>query len=256
MGILNMTPDSFSDGGNHHNMDDVLRHVEAMISSGADIIDVGGESTRPGYSPVEISEEIRRTAGVIEEIKRRFDIPVSIDTVKAPVARAALESGADMVNDVWGLKADPDMAPLIACRGVPCVLTHNREVPAGEGEFLRDVIDADIRSCLDIARSAGIGDDQIILDPGVGFGKTFKQNLMILADPSFMMPSPYPVLLGTSRKSVIGNALDLPVDERVEGTLVTTILAVQAGALFVRVHDVKENHRAVRMYESIMAAAE
>lgn len=251
MGILNVTPDSFSDGGEHNDLDAALRHTEKMISEGADIIDVGGESTRPGHEMVSDEEEIERTAPVVEKIKTEFDIPVSIDTYKSAVAAEAVRSGADLINSVWGLSFDERLGREIAESGKVCCLMHNRtELVSPLKDFAAEVA-KDMEEQLRLAREAGIADDKIILDPGVGFGKTYEQNLQTLAHPNFIMPAGYPVLLGTSRKSVIGLTLDLPTNERVEGTLVTSVLAVQQGSMFVRVHDVKENYRAIRMMEAI-----
>ena len=249
MGILNLTPDSFSDGGRFNNRDAAMKQVEKMMDEGADIIDIGGESTRPGYQKITEEEEIHRTAPIIELIKDRFDIPVSIDTYKANVARAALQAGADMVNDIWGLKYDSAMAGVIAESNVACTLMHNRE-NTGYYNFMEDV-KSDLRETLDIANGAGIAEDKIILDPGVGFAKTYEHNLEIICKLKELDELGFPILLGTSRKSVIGLALDLPVEERLEGTLVTTVLGVEAGCAFVRVHDVLPNKRAVQMAEAI-----
>ena len=193
-----------------------------MISQGASIIDVGGESTRPGHVQISIEEEIQRVVPVIEMIKKEFDIPVSIDSYKGDVVEAALKAGADFVNDVWGLK------------------------------YFLDEFCADMKESLAIAKEAGIKDEQIILDPGVGFGKTYEHNLIIIHQLERLVELGYPVLLATSRKSVIGTALDLPSDQRVEGTVVTTVLRVEKKAAFVRVHDVKENLRAIRMTQAIL----
>ena len=250
MGILNVTPDSFSDGGKWTTLEQAKRHTADMIAEGADLIDIGGESTRPGYEKVSIQEEIDRVAPAIEMVKREFDIPVSIDSYKGPVVQAALQAGADLVNDIWGLKYDRSVADYIAQYRVPCCLMHNRE-QAEYGDFLGDVC-SDMLESVEIARAAGIPDSQIILDPGVGFGKTYEQNLEIIQHLDRLVALGYPVLLGTSRKSVIGLTLDLPVDQRVEGTLVTTVMGVERGAAFIRVHDVKENVRAVRMTQALL----
>ncbi|NBH83915.1 dihydropteroate synthase [bacterium C-53] len=249
MGILNVTPDSFSDGGEHNTIDSALFHAEKMMAEGADIIDVGGESTRPGFCPVSEEEEMERVCPVIEKIRQKFDIPVSVDTYKSSVAEAALASGAHLVNDVWGLKHDGRMAEVIADAGAACCLMHNRK-EAVYRDFLADV-KRDMEESLAIARRAGIREDRIIVDPGVGFAKSYEQNLLAIRYLKECMPDSYPILLGTSRKSVIGLTLDLPAGERVEGTLVTTVLAVQQGAMFVRVHDIKENVRAIRMTEAL-----
>lgn len=250
MGILNVTPDSFSDGGRWNHMDAALRHVEEMIKDGAAIIDIGGESTRPGYTLLSDAEETDRVAPVIAKVKQQFDIPVSVDTYKPAVAEAAIEAGADMINDIWGLKWDRRMADIIAASQLPCCLMHNREKP-DYTDFLPDMLD-DLRGTLAIADEAGICRDKIILDPGVGFGKTYEYNLEAIERLEELRALGCPILLGTSRKSVIGLTLDLPSDQRVEGTLVTTVFGVMKGAGIVRVHDVKENYRAVKMAEAIL----
>lgn len=250
MGILNVTPDSFSDGGKWNQRDRALKHVEEMIADGADILDVGGESTRPGHEQISDEEEIARVTPVIEVIKKEFDIPVSIDTYKSKVAEAALRSGADLVNDIWGFLYDDKMAEVVKRYQVAACLMHNRE-QAIYKDFLTDMC-ADLRKCIKKAKAAGIGDDKIILDPGVGFGKTYEMNLDVMKHLSIFHELGYPLLLGTSRKSMIGNALNLPVTEREEGTLVTTVMAVEQGCGFVRVHDVKKNKRAIQMTEAIL----
>lgn len=250
MGILNVTPDSFSDGGKYSRIDAALEHAEEMIGEGTDIIDVGGESTRPGHLQITDEEEIARVVPVIEALKSRFDIPVSVDTYKSAVARAALQAGADLVNDIWGLKYDPQMAHVIAGSGAACCLMHNRD-NTDYGHFIPEFME-DMRECLKIADKAGIARDKIILDPGVGFGKTYEMNLEIISRLEVMHELGLPILLGTSRKSVIGLTLDLPPAEREEGTLVTTVYGVQKRCAFVRVHDVEKNKRAVRMTQALM----
>ena len=250
MGILNVTPDSFSDGGKYGDLDAALKHTEEMIKEGADIIDVGGESTRPGHVKISVAEEIERTCFVIEAIKERFEIPVSLDTYKYQVAQAGILAGADLINDIWGFKWDDEMAPLCAKYQIPVCLMHNRK-EAVYNDFIADVI-ADMKECVQIARASGLADDKIILDPGVGFAKSYENNLEVIRRLKEFNELKYPVLLGTSRKSVIGLTLDLPAAERVEGTIVTTVMAVEAGCMFVRVHDVKENHRAIQMAEAIL----
>lgn len=250
MGILNVTPDSFSDGGKWTDIDKAKQHVADMIAEGAAIIDVGGESTRPGHVQISVQEEIDRVVPVIEMVKKNFDIPVSIDSYKSPVVEEALKTGADLVNDIWGLKYDRRVADLIAQYKVPCCLMHNRD-KAEYNNFLDDMCQ-DMRDSLAIAKEAGIPDEAIILDPGVGFGKTYQHNLTAICHLERLVELGYPVLLATSRKSVIGTALDLPTDQRVEGTLVTTVMGVEKGAAFVRVHDVKENLRAIRMTQAIL----
>ena len=250
MGILNVTPDSFSDGGSYNQLDLALKHVEEMMAQGADIIDVGGESARPGYTKISDEEEIERTVPVVEAIVSRFDVPVSVDTYKSKVAEANLAAGAHLLNDIWGLKYDNRMAEVIAKSGLPCCLMHNRK-EADYRDFMQDVA-ADLADTIHLAEAAGIADEKIILDPGVGFGKTYENNLEIINCLEELNMFGYPLLLGCSRKSVIGLTLDLPVTERVEGTLVTTVFGVQKGCMFVRVHDVKENVRTIKMCEAIL----
>ena len=250
MGILNVTPDSFSDGGKFNQMDAALYHAEEMIRDGADIVDVGGESTRPGHTVISDDEEISRVAPVIEAIKSRFDTPVSIDTYKGKVTEAALKAGADLVNDIWGFKFDHKVAELTAQYGAACCLMHNRSEPTYQ-DYLNDVV-ADLKECVRIAKDVGISDDKIILDPGVGFGKTYQMNLEIINHVDVLHSLGFPILLGTSRKSVIGQTLNLPTDQRVEGTLATTVVGVLKGCAFVRVHDIKENKRVIQMTEAIM----
>lgn len=251
MGILNVTPDSFSDGGKWNEIDPMLRHVEDMIEEGAAIIDVGGESTRPGYTKLSDQEEIDRVVPAIEAIKARFDIPLSVDTYKSGVLEAALSAGADAVNDIWGFKADEHMAAVAVKYDAPVFLMHNRP-EAIYDNFLEDFL-SDLKESVAIAKRHGISDDKIILDPGVGFGKTLEHNLTITNHLEIMQQLGYPILLATSRKSMIGLSLDLPKDERVEGTVATTVMGVMKGACMFRVHDVKENYRAMRMTQCILA---
>ncbi len=250
MGILNVTPDSFSDGGKWNDTDRALRHVEEMIKEGADIIDIGGESTRPGYTHVPEEEEIARVAPIIQAVKSSFEIPVSLDTCKAGVAKAGVALGVDLINDIWGLKYDGKMAEVIAQSALPCCLMHNRP-DRDYNVFLEDVA-GDLEETLKLAKRAGIARDKIILDPGVGFAKDYRQNLEIIKNLEVLNRLECPMLLGCSRKSVIGLTLDLPAGERLEGTLVTTVMAVLKKCMFVRVHDVKENVRAVKMTEAIL----
>ncbi len=254
MGILNVTPDSFSDGGKWNSEDAALKHTEEMIQDGAAIIDIGGESTRPGHVRISDEEEIARVVPMIKAVKAHFDIPISVDTYKSAVAEAALDAGADLINDIWGLKADPALAGVIARYHAPCCLMHNRD-EANYQHFLKDMLD-DLRETLRLAHEAGIEDDTIILDPGVGFGKTHEQNLTVVNHLECMKELGYPVLLGTSRKRIVGFALDLPANERVEGTMVTTVFGVLKGAAFVRVHDVKENYRAIQMTKALLTGEE
>ncbi|MCR5357974.1 MAG: dihydropteroate synthase [Lachnospiraceae bacterium] len=250
MGILNITPDSFSDGGSYPDVGAAVKRALIMVDEGADIIDIGGESTRPGHVPVSADEEMSRIVPILEELKKESDIPVSIDTYKAATAKEALDKGADLINDIWGLRYDNgEMAGVIAEAGVPCILMHNRN-EAVYNNLLKDML-TDINQTLSVAKAAGIKDDKIILDPGIGFGKTYEDNITVLNNLSYFCETEYPLLLGASRKSVIGNALGLPTDKRVEGTIVTTVLASQAGYSFVRVHDVVQNKRALDMLKAI-----
>lgn len=255
-GILNVTPDSFSDGGRFIidgkvNKDRVLPTVEKMIGEGMDIVDVGGESTRPGYTLISDEEEIERTAPVIEAIKKNFDIPISLDTYKGAVAKAGIEAGADLINDIWGFKYSPDMADIVAKAGVSCCLMQNRK-DTNYVNFTEDVV-SDLRESVEIAVKAGISRDRIMIDPGVGFAKSYEQNLEIINRLDELCKLGLPVLLGTSRKSVIGLTLDLPSSERVEGTVATSVIGALKGARFFRVHDIKENRRALDMTRAILS---
>ena len=251
MGILNFTPDSFSDGGIFNDIDVAIEHVKNMIDDGVDIIDVGGESTRPGYTLISDEEEISRVVPVIKAIKENFDIPISIDTYKARVAEKALEAGADLINDIWGFKKDKDMAKVAAKYNVPCCLMHNRENEDYEN-LMEDILE-DLRESIKIAKDAGVKDENIILDPGIGFAKSHEQNLETMNKLDRLRELGYPVLLGTSRKRMIGFTLDLPVEKRVEGTVATTVIGIMKDACdFVRVHDVLENARAAKMTDAIV----
>lgn len=252
MGILNVTPDSFSDGGRYNSIDTALYQTEKMLSEGMDIVDIGGESTRPGYTMISDEEEIQRVVPVIEAVKSRFDVPVSLDTYKYRVAEAGISAGADLINDIWGLKYDSgEMAAVIAGSGLPCCLMHNRR-DTDYNSFFSDVTD-DMRKTLEIAEKAGISREKIIADPGVGFAKSYENNLEIIDRlDQFRSETGLPVLLGASRKSVIGLTLGLPSDERVEGTVALSVIGAMKGVSFVRVHDIKENARAVRMAMAVM----
>ena len=249
MGILNITPDSFSDGGRYTTLDTALIQVERMLSEGMDILDIGGMSTRPGHEFITEEEEIRRVIPVLSEVKKRYDVPISVDTYRSKVASASISVGADLINDIWGLKNDPAMAKVVADSGVCYCLMHNNEniitVNVVEGVI------ADLEESLRIADAAGIDRGKIILDPGIGFAKNTEGNLILLNHLADLHRFGLPLLLGCSRKSVIGNTLDLPAGDRLEGTLVTTTLAVLARYGIVRVHDVKENLRTIAMTEAI-----
>ena len=254
MGILNVTPDSFSDGGRWIRPEAALRQAERMTKEGAAIIDIGGESTRPGHRPVDAAEEARRVLPVIEAVKRETGLPVSVDTYKHETARLALEAGADLINDVWGLRYDSgEMARVIAGGGAACCLMHNRR-EAAYADFMPELL-ADLRGTLDIADAAGIRREDIILDPGVGFGKTCGQNLTALHRISELKALGCPILLGASRKSVVGLTLGLPVEDRLAGTLATTAAGVLGGAAFIRAHDVRENLLAAEMALAIRREA-
>lgn len=249
MGILNVTPDSFSDGGRYNHLDAALKHTEQMIKDGAAIIDVGGESTRPGHEKITDQEEIDRILPVIEKIKQEFSVPVSLDTYKVAVAKEGIQAGADLLNDIWGLQYDPAMGKIVADSGVAYCLMHNRDKITEEMDA--DLFIGQMKEDAKRALDAGIKKERIILDPGVGFAKTQGQNLMTIANLDRLKALGYPVLLGTSRKSVIGYVLDVPTDKRLVGTLATSAVAVQTGCMFVRVHDVKENVELIQMLERI-----
>ncbi len=251
MGILNITPDSFSDGGNYNTIDNALSRTEKMIKDGAHIIDIGGESTRPGYTMISPQEEIDRILPVITAIKARFDIPISVDTYKSQVAEMAISAGADMINDIWGLKYDANMGSVIAKGNVPVCIMHNRKEDR-YNDIINDVLE-DLKESIAIAHSSGIAKDNIIIDPGIGFAKNYEENLILLNRLQQLHQLGYPLLLGASRKSVIGTALDLPVEDRLEGTLATTAVACMKGAMFVRVHDILENNRLITMINKIKA---
>lgn len=254
MGILNVTPDSFSDGGKFNSLDTSLHHVEKMISDGADIIDLGGESTRPGHKSVDEAEEIDRVIPMIEAIRSRFDIPISIDTYKSKVGDLAIRAGADLINDVWGFKQDPQLAEVTAKHGVPCILMHNRD-NQNYDNLLIDM-GQDLTASIDIALNAGVSKDKIILDPGIGFAKNYEHNMAVMQHLEILLDLGYPLLLGTSRKGFIGLTLDLPVTERIEGTVATTVIGIMKGASIIRVHDVLENKRAAIMAAAIVKGKE
>lgn len=256
MGILNVTPDSFSDGGKWNQMDRALFHTEEMIRDGAEIIDIGGESTRPGYQKVTEDEEIERVVPYIRAVREKFSIPVSIDTYKAKVARAAVEAGAGLINDIWGFKGDPKMAETAAALRVPCCVMHNRNLETHPYHNLMEDVLNDLKESIRLGLDAGVRPEHIITDPGIGFGKTLEDNLLVMKHLERLKELGYPILLGTSRKSMIGLTLSLPVEERVEGTVATTVFGVMKGCSFVRVHDVKENYRAMKMTEAMIYAKE
>lgn len=251
MGILNVTPDSFSDGGRFTHVDRAVEHAFELIGQGADIIDIGGESTRPGSDEVGDAEELARVLPVLEKLRALSEIPISIDTYKASVAEACLKAGASMVNDVWGLQREPEIAKAAARYGAPVVAMHNQVGTEYAGDILESMI-AFFEKSIAIAREAGIPQSQIILDPGIGFGKTAEQNILVMGRLGELRQLGCPVLLGTSRKSTIGRILDLPPHQRVEGTLATTALGIWQGVDIVRVHDVLENRRAALVADAVV----
>lgn len=252
MGILNVTPDSFSDGGQHSQLDSAFDQAFRMVEEGADIIDIGGESTRPGSESITIDEELKRVMPVIEALKKdsTFKTPLSIDTYKAAVAEKALSAGVEMLNDVWGFKNSGAIGKVAAHYNVPVCLMHNRDSTA-YNDLIPDII-LELEESINIACRAGISNNQIIIDPGIGFGKNFEQNLEVMNQLSTFCSLGYPMLLGTSRKSMIGKTLDLPVEDRVEGTAATVAYGIAAGADIVRVHDVKEMRRVAKMTDAMV----
>jgi len=253
MGILNVTPDSFSDGGRYEAVGSAVAQAEAMVADGAAILDIGGESTRPGADKVDEPEELRRVIPVIEALADRVDVPISIDTYKANVARAAVGAGATIINDIWGLQGDPDMAAVAAETGAAVVAMYNRDTKDPDRDILSDM-EAFFETTLQTAANIGINREYLILDPGVGFGKLPEQNLQAIAGLDRLKRFDLPVLLGTSRKSFIGKILhDAPVDQRLVGSLTTHLVGIQRGASVLRVHDVKEH---VQMLKVLSAFAE
>ena len=269
MGILNATPDSFSGDGlwaSAAGLELAVAQAQQMVADGADILDIGGESTRPGSTPVGADEELARVVPVIEAVRTAVSVPISVDTYRASVAAAALDAGAEWINDVWGLRMDPDMAALVAARGCPVVIMHNRSKPkdvaqeerlggrfvgVAYDDLLADV-SRELLQSVDLAFAAGVRPEQIILDPGVGFGKTVSQNLQLINELDQIKALGYPVLLGPSRKSFIGYTLDLPPEERLEGTAAAVAIGIDRGADIVRVHDVRAMARVARMTDALV----
>lgn len=250
MGILNATPDSFSDGGRFADVERALAQAGRMIGEGADIIDIGGESTRPGHEPVPGEIERGRVVPVIERLAETSPVPISIDSHKATTVAAALAAGATIVNDVWGLSRDPDMARVAAEFTAPLIVMHNREAPDAAIDTIADQLDF-FRRAIDTALAAGVREEDVIVDPGIGFGKTFEQNVETLARLAELTVLGRPILVGTSRKSMIGRILDLPPDERLFGTLATNVAGILSGAAIVRVHDVRPHVEAGRVVDAI-----
>jgi len=249
MGILNVTPDSFSDGGRFNDINSAINHAKIMVEQGADIIDIGGESTRPGHKQVSDDDEIKRVIPIIEALKREISIPISVDTYKGKVAELALRAGADMINDIWGFKKDPYIAKVAANYNVPCCLMHNRD--NRNYNNLIEYVLKDLEESIVIALNAGVKRGNIILDPGIGFAKSYEDNLKTMKNLEKLNGLGYPVLLGTSRKSMLGFAQGLDVSERLEGTLATTTIGIMKGCEFIRVHDIKENKKVCVLTDAI-----
>ena len=253
MGVLNATPDSFYVGSRVTQLEAAVHLAEEMVDQGADILDIGGESTRPGHTPVTLDEEIRRVIPVISTLAKQTNIPLSIDSYKSEVARHAVDAGASMLNDVWGLKRSPDMAKLAAERKLPIVIMHNQD-----GTHYDSMIDdmlSSLRGSIKQAEQAGVSRANIIVDPGIGFGKTWEQNLVVMRNLARLQELGKPILIGTSRKSFIGRVLDLPVEQRIEGTAATVALSIAGGADIVRVHDVKAMARVAKMTDAIVRSS-
>ena len=250
VGILNLTPDSFSDGGDFIDLTQALQHFHQMVQAGAAIIDIGGESTRPGYVPISVTEEIARVVPFIEKVRGETRALISIDTSKSEVAAAALLAGADIVNDVWGAQRDPQMAAVIGQHGAACILMHNRPAEeAGVGDVI-EAIRVFFEKSIARVRAEGVREDSILLDPGLGFGKSYAENWEIMRRLPELVDLGYPLLLGASRKSMIAKLLELEDPKaRLSGSLATTALAIQAGVDFIRVHDVRENRECAQVMD-------
>lgn len=249
MGILNVTPDSFSDGGKFLAIDAGVRRAEQLVAEGADILDIGAESTRPGHVEVSAEQEWKRLEPILGALKGS-PVPISVDTAKAEVAAKALEAGAHLINDVWGLQHDPEMARVVGEYQAPVIVMHNQSGTVYQN-LMSDIIKY-LRHSIELAAEYGLKGDQVIVDPGIGFGKTTQQNLEVMAHLEELKGLGQPVLLGTSRKSMIGNTLNLPVEARLEGTLSTSVIGVAAGVDIIRVHDVQANRRAIDMADAIL----
>lgn len=251
MGILNLTPDSFSDGGDFVSADKAVEHAKKMIAEGADIIDIGGESSRPGHVRIDADEELSRVLPVIKRLKEETDAILSLDTIRAEVAEEGIKNGIHIVNDIWGFQEDARLAGIAAKYETPVVLMHNQNGTDYQGDLIEEIIRF-LKESIRIAVKAGVSDDKIILDPGIGFGKTAEQNIAVMSRLKEIRALGYPVLLGTSRKSMIGHILGLPPKERGEGTVATTVLGIAQGVDIVRVHDVLENSRAAKVTDAII----
>ncbi|NMH74448.1 dihydropteroate synthase [Bacillus sp. RO2] len=250
MGILNATPDSFSDGGKYNEVEMAVLRAKELVEQGADILDIGGESTRPGAEKVSLEMELERVIPVIQAISKEVQVPISIDTYKAEVARQAIQAGAHIINDVWGAKGDLDMPSVAAELQVPIILMQNRK-ERDYHQLIPDMI-SDLFESITLVKLAGVKDENIILDPGIGFAKTYEDNIKVMQKLEHFHTLGYPLLLGTSRKRFIGHVLDLPAEERMEGTGATVCLGIQKGCHIVRVHDVKEIARMAKMMDAML----
>jgi dihydropteroate synthase len=250
MGILNVTPDSFSDGGKYYNLDQAIEHAKQMVENGADLIDIGGESTRPGHTPLSVEEELERVIPAVSAISEHVHVPISVDTFKAEVARQSINAGAHIINDIWGATRDPKMAAVVAELNVPIILMHNR-TNRDYQHFIRDALN-DLYESIMLVKNAGVTDENIILDPGIGFAKDYSEDIEMMRNLDKLVATGYPVLLATSRKRMIGNATSLPVEQRVEGTGATVCYGIQKGCQMVRVHDVKEIARMAKMMDVLL----
>lgn len=251
MGILNLTPDSFSDGGDFVSAGKAVEHAKKMIAEGVDIIDIGGESSRPGHVRIDAEEELSRVLPVIKRLKEETDAILSLDTIRAEVAEEGIKNGIHIVNDIWGFQEDARLAGIAAKYETPVILMHNQNGTDYQGDLIEEIIRF-LKESVRIAVKAGVSDDKIILDPGIGFGKTAEQNIAVMSRLKEIRALGYPVLLGTSRKSMIGHILGLPPKERGEGTVATTVLGITQGVDIVRVHDVLENSRAAKVTDAII----
>lgn len=251
MGILNMTPDSFSDGGDFLSVGKAMDHARQMILDGADILDIGGESSRPGHTRITEEEELLRVIPIIRRIREESDILISLDTIRSRVAEEGIQAGANIINDIWGLQLDTDMVKVAKKYDAPVIVMHNQEGTEYPQDMVQTMV-AFFQESIGIAKENGLRTDLLILDPGFGFGKTADQNLALLSRIHELLVLDYPILLGTSRKSMIGKVLDLPPKERMEGTLATTVLGIVQGVDIVRVHDVRENARAAAMTDAVV----
>lgn len=253
MAILNVTPDSFSDGGAFNNVNAAVTQAKRCVDDGADIIDIGAESTRPGATPVSAEQELVRVMPVLQALQNNIAVPISIDTYKADVARAAIENGASIINDVWGLQRDRDMADVAAETGSEVIIMHNRFEGADETINILEDMDRWFDASLNLATKSGVLHEKITLDPGIGFGKTFKQNLIVLAHLQHLKNRGYPILMGLSRKRFIGAILDVEADQRLYGTLAANLSSIMDGADIIRVHDVQPHREAIDIWMAIDA---